>query len=185
MRVEVEDHGTGIPEEFRARVFEKFAQADGSSSRRFEGTGLGLSITRQLLEAMGGSIGFHSVTGVGTTFHIELPRIEKLAVPLCDTARWRVLICGEDADNESTHMGRPRVLHVEDDLDLRQVLETALQGKAEIVTAMTLEEATRCLQAEPFSLVLLDLKLPDGNGLTLLDRLPEIEVPSSAAVVIL
>jgi PAS domain S-box-containing protein len=73
MRVEVKDHGSGIPEEFRHRVFEKFAQADGSSSRRFEGTGLGLSITRQLLEAMGGSIGFHSAVGQGTTFHIELP----------------------------------------------------------------------------------------------------------------
>src|SRR6185312_14873352 len=46
--IEVEDHGTGIPEEFRPHVFEKFAQADGSTSRRFEGTGLGLAITRQL-----------------------------------------------------------------------------------------------------------------------------------------
>ena len=73
MRIEVEDHGSGIPEEFRGRVFEKFAQADGSSSRRFEGTGLGLSITRQLLEAMGGSIGFHSMVGQGTTFYLELP----------------------------------------------------------------------------------------------------------------
>ena len=74
MRIEVEDHGEGIPEEFRSRIFDKFAQADGSSSRRFEGTGLGLSITRQLLEAMGGSIGFQSMVGRGTTFYIELPR---------------------------------------------------------------------------------------------------------------
>ena len=73
VRIEVEDHGTGIPEEFRPHVFEKFAQADGSTSRRFEGTGLGLSITRQLVQAMGGAIGFRSVTGRGTTFHIELP----------------------------------------------------------------------------------------------------------------
>jgi PAS domain S-box-containing protein len=73
IRVEVEDHGSGIPQQFHHRIFEKFAQADGSSSRRFEGTGLGLSITRQLLEAMGGSIGFRSTVGQGTTFHIELP----------------------------------------------------------------------------------------------------------------
>jgi signal transduction histidine kinase len=73
-RVEVEDRGAGIPEEFRSRVFEKFAQADASTSRRFEGTGLGLSITRQLLQAMHGTIGFNSVVGQGTTFHFELPR---------------------------------------------------------------------------------------------------------------
>jgi len=73
VRIEVEDHGIGIPEDFRPHVFEKFAQADGSASRRFEGTGLGLSITRQLVQAMGGSIGFRSTTGGGTTFHIELP----------------------------------------------------------------------------------------------------------------
>jgi signal transduction histidine kinase len=72
--VEVEDHGIGIPSEFLQRVFEKFAQADSSSSRRFEGTGLGLSITRQLLEAMGGKIGFSTVEGKGTTFHFDLPQ---------------------------------------------------------------------------------------------------------------
>jgi len=57
VRIEVEDRGLGIPEEFRARVFDKFAQADSSTSRHFEGTGLGLSITRQLVEAMGAQLG--------------------------------------------------------------------------------------------------------------------------------
>jgi PAS domain S-box-containing protein len=166
VRIEVEDHGTGIPEEFRPHVFEKFAQADGSTSRRFEGTGLGLSISRQLLEAMGGSIGFQSTTGRGTTFHIELPGApDTVGSPertTSDTTRLRVLLCGE----------RRRVLHVEDDLDLWRVLQTALEGDADIITAATLEEAHEQLQGEPFSLVLLDLKLPDGDGLSLLERLP-------------
>jgi PAS domain S-box-containing protein len=166
VQIEVEDHGTGIPEEFRPHIFEKFAQADGSTSRRFEGTGLGLSITRQLLEAMGGSIGFQSTSGHGTTFHIELPGApDTIGSPertTSDTTRMRVLLWGE----------RPRVLHVEDDLDLWRVLQTALEGDADIITAATLEEAHTQLQGEPFSLVLLDLKLPDGDGLSLLERLP-------------
>jgi signal transduction histidine kinase/CheY-like chemotaxis protein len=166
VRIEVEDHGTGIPEEFRPHVFEKFAQADGSTSRRFEGTGLGLSITRQLLAAMGGAIGFQSTIGRGTTFQIELPGAPDTAdspgKAISDTTRLRVLLCGE----------RPRVLHVEDDLDLWRVLQTALEGDADIITAATLEEARAQLQGEPFSLVLLDLKLPDGDGLSLLERLP-------------
>ncbi len=77
MRVEVEDSGPGIPERFRARIFERFAQADYSASRRSEGTGLGLSIARKLVEAMGGTIGFSTELGQGTIFHFELPRIEE------------------------------------------------------------------------------------------------------------
>jgi len=84
VRIEVQDRGTGIPEAFRGRVFEKFAQADSSASRRFAGTGLGLSITRELVKAMNGTIGFETISGEGTTFHFELPRAaEVLQLPLC------------------------------------------------------------------------------------------------------
>lgn len=76
LRIEVEDSGSGVPEAFRDRIFEKFAQADASATRRFEGTGLGLSITRELVEAMGGKIDFSSVVGKGTIFYIELPRAD-------------------------------------------------------------------------------------------------------------
>ena len=73
LRVSVEDRGPGIPESFRARVFEKFAQADGSDSRRKGGTGLGLSISRSLVEGMGGTLDFVTREGSGTTFRVELP----------------------------------------------------------------------------------------------------------------
>ncbi len=71
--VSVEDRGPGIPESFRARVFEKFAQADGSDSRSKGGTGLGLSIAWSLVQRMGGSLDFVSWPGEGTTFRVELP----------------------------------------------------------------------------------------------------------------
>jgi len=73
VRVEVVDHGPGIPEEFRSRIFEKFSQADSSDTRQKGGTGLGLAITRELVERMNGRIGFDSTPGVGSCFHFELP----------------------------------------------------------------------------------------------------------------
>ncbi|HSN87322.1 MAG TPA: ATP-binding protein [Thermoanaerobaculia bacterium] len=75
LRIAVRDHGPGIPEEFRARVFDRFAQADSSSTRPQGGTGLGLNITKALVERMGGSITFETAMGAGTTFTFELPAV--------------------------------------------------------------------------------------------------------------
>ncbi|MCK0105799.1 GAF domain-containing protein [Marinobacter sp. S0848L] len=71
--IEVSDKGTGVPESFRNRIFEKFAQADGSSARAKEGTGLGLAITKQLMNAMGGEVGYESAEGAGATFWLSIP----------------------------------------------------------------------------------------------------------------
>lgn len=72
-RISVRDRGPGIPEEFRPRVFTSFAQADTSNTRARGGTGLGLCIAKTLAEGMGGSIGYRSEAGEGTTFHVLLP----------------------------------------------------------------------------------------------------------------
>ena len=76
-RVSVEDHGPGIPEEFRSRVFQRFAQADTSNTRPREGTGLGLSISKAIIERLCGCIGFETQAALGTTFHFELPESPK------------------------------------------------------------------------------------------------------------
>jgi len=73
IRVEVRDEGPGIDPEFHPQVFQKFAQADASDTRRRGGTGLGLAITRELVEQMHGRIGFNSTRGDGATFWLELP----------------------------------------------------------------------------------------------------------------
>jgi len=74
IRISVSDQGSGIPEAFRSRIFGKFSQADGSTTRQAGGTGLGLAIAKSLVERMHGELGFESSAGAGTTFHILLPR---------------------------------------------------------------------------------------------------------------
>jgi PAS domain S-box-containing protein len=75
VRISVTDKGSGIPEEFRDRVFSKFAQADSTDARQKGGSGLGLSITKAIAEAHSGKVGFTTATGKGTTFFLDLPLV--------------------------------------------------------------------------------------------------------------
>jgi PAS domain S-box-containing protein len=166
VRLCVADYGPGISEEFRSRIFEKFAQADGSEARRVEGTGLGLHISRQIVERMNGKIGFDTRLGKGTTFWVEFPLMGRAAVEG---------VAGVVSD------GMPRILHVEDDPYFAEVLSAALAGRVETVVARTVADAQALLAEESFELILLDVHLPDRSGLDLLAELP----PQSPPVVLL
>jgi CheY-like chemotaxis protein len=101
VRVEVRDRGPGIPEEFRKRIFQKFSQADSSDTRQKGGTGLGLNISRAIIERLGGSIGFDTRTGEGTTFFFELPEWQEpppTVTSVLHTGLPRILICEDDRD---------------------------------------------------------------------------------------
>jgi PAS domain S-box-containing protein len=178
MRVEVEDSGPGIAEEFRGRIFERFAQADSSASRHFEGTGLGLSIARKLVEAMGGTIGFSTVMARGSIFYFDLPLTAAAGeavrgTQLSDTAAHRVLLYIADSAGDAK-LDLPRILHVEDDDDLISVIRATLAGRAEVVPAHSLQDAENLLQRDHFDLVVLDQALPDGSGFELVERIPKL-----------
>ena len=76
LRVSVKDQGKGIAHEFRHLIFEKFSQADSTDARHSAGTGLGLAICKQLVENMGGKIGFTTSIGQGSCFYFDLPEVQ-------------------------------------------------------------------------------------------------------------
>lgn len=163
VRVSVQDHGSGIPEEFQSRIFGKFSQADASASRQKGGTGLGLHITKQLVERMNGRVGFTTEAGRGTTFWVEFP-----IVPPAGAAR--------ESDDPVLYFKEPEphrslVLHIEDDADLSKMLAAALADDVEVVTATTLRQAEELLRRRSFAIIILDIGMPDGSGLDLLRRL--------------
>ena len=76
IKLSITDHGPGISTDFHSRLFQKFSQADSSTVRKKSGTGLGLAISKELIEQMGGEIGFTSIEGKGSCFYITFPIIK-------------------------------------------------------------------------------------------------------------
>lgn len=155
-RIAVRDRGEGIPESFHSHIFGRFAQADATDSRERGGTGLGLSITKAIIERHGGTIGFESTVGVGTTFYFSIPK--RQAPP----------VQAFDARNPAS------VLVCEDNADVAGILVELL--RAEGITsdvASTGTAALELLDAHDYRLLLLDLTLPDRDGLSVLSALRE------------
>jgi PAS domain S-box-containing protein len=79
IRISVRDRGHGVPDDFKQRIFEKFAQADASDARQLGGTGLGLSIVKQIVTRLGGEVSFGDAPGGGAIFHVEFPGFMQVA----------------------------------------------------------------------------------------------------------
>ena len=167
LRIEVRDTGIGIAPEVRERLFEPFVQADASTSRRYGGTGLGLAISKRLAELMDGQIGVDSTPGQGSTFWFTA-RLKIDAGGASETAA--------DAERASAPDGRcrdVRVLIVDDTSVNRAVLEGELRaaridwGSAEDGAGALTLLRSGVAEGRPYTLALLDLLMPDMNGLQL------------------
>lgn len=171
VRVEIRDHGPGIPQEFRGRIFQKFSQADSSDTRQKSGTGLGLNISRAIVERLGGTIGFETQSGEGTTFYFELPELK---------------IPGKALPGEPPPRPRPRILICEGDVDVARLIGIMLD-KAGFDTDMAhnAEQAFEFLTRGGFDAVTLDLKLPGQTGGAFLDALRNNEKTMSLPVVVI
>ena len=192
VRVSVNDQGSGIPVQFRDKIFQKFTQADSSDTRKKGGTGLGLAICKALVECMNGSIGYDTQIDGGTTFYFDLPAVlesnrvsptqetllegvEKPVDPNSFTVAVRTAL-------KKLPGSKPRILHIEDDPDIQHVVGAVAGSLAEFEFVPDLKRARESLGTGRYDLVILDLALPDGDGWALLPMLNQIIPPPPVLV---
>ncbi|MFT4076672.1 MAG: response regulator [Asticcacaulis sp.] len=179
LSISVADSGIGIAPHVQSRLFEKFTQADSSTTRKYGGTGLGLAICRELVEMMGGTIGVESQVGKGAvfTFTIDLPRNAKLlAVP---------------DEIAIDHLAGVRILVVDDVADNARIIAEQLEALGmEVLTCLDPHKAVDILieqkaQGTPCQMALIDYIMPGMNGeeLARLIKAPGSTVKNTALVI--
>jgi signal transduction histidine kinase/DNA-binding response OmpR family regulator/CHASE1-domain containing sensor protein len=169
LHIAVSDKGPGISEEFRSRIFGKFAQADSASGQG--GTGLGLSISKAIVEEHSGVIGFESEVGEGATFYIQLPKHYE--------AKDGLLAANRIAPNA------PRVLVCENDHDISKLLELMLSKDGlKVDVVYNAADAKQALLEHEYAAMTLDLGLPDQDGISLLQEIRQNEATRDLPIVV-
>lgn len=157
---EVIDRGPGVPDHFRSKIFKPFSQADSSDTRQKGGTGLGLNISKQIVEVMGGEIGFESIPDVQTVFWFTCPRA--FDVPVAAPAIAAAAVGRRPAK---------RILHLADDRDFAEIVRLSIGEFAHVTAAYTIAEARLAVVGTDFDAIVLDWAMQDREAATLIDDL--------------
>ena len=175
--VNVRDTGQGIRPEFLPHVFDRFRQADQSTTRRHGGLGLGLAIVRHLVELHGGSVTAESEgEGRGSSFTVRLPLKAVAQPPSARLEAAAQQAQAAEGGGPAPTLAGTRVLLVEDDDDARALLQSILEGRGARVTAVaSAAEAWGELEGGGHDVLVSDIGMPDEDGYSLVRRLRERE----------
>lgn len=173
--IAIHDTGMGISTEFLPHLFERFRQADSSTTRRYGGLGLGLSIVKQLVELHGGTVTAASDgEGKGSTFVVSLPlrAIHEPAVPREHPATDKVSV----ARIPEISLAGIRVLVVDDEPDARELVKTVLvSAGAEVVVGATAEEGIDLVKNRRPDVIVSDIGMPDRDGYQFIRDVRELD----------
>jgi len=153
--IEIVDTGIGLSPEQQARLFDRFTQADGSTTRNYGGTGLGLSISKQLVELMGGEIGVKSTLGKGSTFWFTLDLANAATqdpLPVVDDLHGQKILVVDDNSTNRTLLAQ-LLTHWQIEHSLAESAEAALESLRVAVAG-----------EHPYSIVILDMQMPEMDG---------------------
>jgi signal transduction histidine kinase/CheY-like chemotaxis protein len=175
IKIAVEDTGVGIPEDEYHKVFGAFQRVDNEYSRMQQGTGLGMPLTKKLVEVNGGTVGFSSEEGIGSTFWIELPI--SFVTPLKT----------EEQDGTIIQFGNgEHILLVEPDDEQRNVYSKSLTQRGFVVTSVSsASEVLREFRTGTFSAVVIETDLPDSGGEELIQSIRSIPKGAKIPLIIM
>ena len=189
VRFVVRDTGVGITPEVLPYIFDKFRQADGSSTRRFEGTGLGLAICRSLAKILGGEITVESLVGRGSTFTLTLPKTGPGPQEAADGTPLIRPSPGTAPTQPPPSAARrepPLILVVEDNPVAALQIRTVLEEQGYVVQAVSSgAEALAALPQVRPDLIILDLMMPEVDGFQVLEQLRAMPATATIPVLVL
>jgi signal transduction histidine kinase/AraC-like DNA-binding protein len=197
--IAVRDTGVGIAPDELPRVFDRFYQADSSSTRRYPGTGIGLALAKELVELHGGDIRAESTPGEGSTFTVRLPLSgPALAGPPADDGTRdgepRVVAAPPPPDRatavpapneDDAHDDRTTVLVVDDNADVRAYIRSVLHGSYSVIEARDGDEGLEIARAALPDLIVADVMMPKVDGLALGRALKEDPMTDAIPLVLL
>jgi PAS domain S-box-containing protein len=190
IQVQITDTGQGIEPSFLPYVFERFRQADASSTRTYGGLGIGLALVRHLMEAHGGTVRAESAgEGLGSTFSVVFP-IKAMRLTAKDEvdAKVETEVMWSDQEANLPSLENLNILVVDDEKDAREMIQIALQKRGATVS---LEESVAGAfsmfvesreKEQPFDILISDVGMPKEDGFSLIRRIRSIETNSSEAL---
>lgn len=182
VNVQVSDNGDGIDPAFLPHVFDRFRQADSTTSRTHGGLGLGMSIARQLVEAHSGQISAASDgKGCGSTFTVQLPTLASAGEPAAHDAPDAP--SHDETGRRNVRLDGLRVLVVDDEADAREMMAAALEHSgAEVQIAESTRSAVEILERTPVDVLLSDIAMPEEDGYALIRHVRGSPAPSVAMI---